>query len=227
MIRHLQKLIDVNVQRKFAAGSTILYQGEVPRSACVIARGIVKVYSISTTGDEQIVMFHAQGEFFPSSWIFEKAPSTLFFYEAVTPCEIAYIDPKVLIEFMLKTKNRTAAFLDYFTTNYAASLIRVNGLEQSKARDKLIYTLYFLCQRYDANSHSKKFVKIPLKLTHQNLASLVGLTRETTTMEMNRLKKEGVVGYARQEYTVNMVRLLDAINEDGFRLISITDQSAE
>ncbi len=84
MIKHLQPLINSNVLRKFNSGSTILYQGEIPRFACVIAKGIVKVYSISANGDEQIVMYHIQGEFFPSSWIFDKAPSTLFFYETVS-----------------------------------------------------------------------------------------------------------------------------------------------
>lgn len=225
MIKHLRPLIDNNFGRRFNPGSTILYQGEIPRSACVIARGIVKVYSISANGDEQIVMYHIEGEFFPSSWIFDKAPSTLFFYETVTECEIVYVDRNEFIEFLLKTKSRTRALLDYFTTNYAASMIRVNGLEQPKARDKLIYTLYFLCERYDTTKPKIKFVKIPIALTHQNLGSLVGLTRETTTMEMNKLKKEGIVSYKQQYYTVNMVRLLDAINEDSFRHISIADPS--
>lgn len=220
MLTQLQPLIKRSVLRKFSAGSTVLYQGEVPRSACIISSGIVRVFSISPQGDEQIVMFHIAGEIFPSSWIFGKAPSTLFFYEVSVDSEIAYCPREELLSFMMETPERAHALLDYFTTNYAASLIRVNALEQPKARDKLIYTLFYLCQRY--GNVSSATVKIPLNLTHQNLASLVGLTRETTAIEMSKLKKEHVITYKQQQYSIHTNRLLDVLGEDSFRDLSIS-----
>lgn len=222
MLIHLQPLIQQSVRRKFSAGSTVLYQGEVPRSACIIKSGIVRVFSISPQGDEQIVMFHIAGEIFPSSWIFGKAPSTLFFYEVSVDSEIAYCPREELLAFMTATPERMHALLDYFTTNYAASLIRVNALEQPKARDKLIYTLFYLCQRYGNVTSST--VKIPLTLTHQNLASLVGLTRETTAIEMSKLKKEHVITYKQQQYSIHTERLMAILGEESFRDLSISSQ---
>lgn len=219
MLTHLQPLLKDNVTRSFSAGSTILYQGEVPRSACIIVNGIVRVFSISSHGDEQIVTYHVEGEFFPSSWIFDKAPSTLFFYEAVTDCEVAFVSKGDLVNFMLAKPSRLYALLNYFTTNYSASLIHVNALEQPKAREKLLYTIYYLCERYGEKQRSK--VHIPLTLTHQNLASLVGLTRETTATEMNKLKKQKVLKYDNQRYVVDIEKLLDLIGEDSFRGIKI------
>jgi len=219
MLNQLQPLIKRSLTRRFSAGSTILYQGEAPRSACVLVKGIVRVFSISSQGDEQIVTFHIAGEFFPSSWIFDKAPGTLFFYEAVTDCEVAFCSRTELVEFMTATPERNKALLDYFTTNYAAWMIRVNALEQPKARDKLTYTLYYLCQRY--SQEPGKMVKIPLTLTHQNFASLVGLTRETIAIEMNKLKREGVIDYKQREYSVNTEKLFDLLGEDSFRGLSI------
>lgn len=219
MLEHLQPLISSSVTRKYPAGATILYQGEVPRAASILVSGIVRVFSISHQGDEQIVMYHVPGEFFPSSWIFGKTPSTLFFYEAVSECEIAFSPREQLIEFMMATPPRTHALLDYFTTNYSASLIRVNALEQPKAREKLTYTLYYLCQRYGQTQGSR--VHIELKLTHQTLASLVGLTRETTAAEMSKLKKEKIISYNNQKYTIDLERLLDSIGEDSFRGLKI------
>lgn len=221
MLESLQPLIRRSVTRRFKAGATIMYQGEAPRSACILVEGLVRVFSISSQGDEQIVTFHIAGEFFPSSWIFGKAPATLFFYEALSDCTIAYSPRAELIEFMMGTPERNHALLDYFTTNYAASLIRINALEQPKARDKLAYTLYYLCQRY-ADSSSTEVV-IPLTLTHQNFASLVGLTRETIAIEMNKLKKEGVIAYEQRQYTVRTDKLLDILGEDSFRELSIAD----
>lgn len=219
MLKQLEPLIHKSVVRKFSSGSTILYQGEVPRSASILTQGVVRVFSISAQGDEQIVMYHIAGEFFPSSWIFEHTPSTLFFYEALTDCEVAFVPRSEFVTFMLENPERTRALLDYFTKNFAASMVRVNALEQPKARDKLTYTLYFLCQRYGKMQSPK--VHIPLTLTHQNLAGLVGLTRETTATEMNKLKKEGVLNYDNQKYIVDTEKLLDLIGEDSFRNMSL------
>lgn len=223
MLNHLRPIINKSIRRKFTSGGTIIYQGEAPRSACVLVKGVVRVYSISAQGDEQIVTFHVPGEFFPSSWIFSKAPSALFFYEAITDAEVAFIPRAELIEYLQSTPERQQALLDYFTTSYTASLIRVNALEQPKARDKLIYTMYFLCQRYAKDVENKKRVTIPIALTHQNLASLVGLTRETTAMEMSKLKKQGIISYKQQHYTIYLQKLFDLIGEDSFRKLSISD----
>lgn len=219
MLAQLQPLIELSLVRKFSAGATIFYQGEKPQSACILVRGLVRVFSISSHGDEQVVTYHVAGEFFPSAWIFGKSKDTLFFYEAVTDAEIAYTPRGELISFMLAEPARMHAMLDYFTTSYAASMIRINALEQPKARDKLIYTLYYLCQRYSKQQTGK--VKIPLVLTHQTLASLVGLTRETTAMEMSKLKKQHVIFYRQQQYTINLEKLLRLIDEESFRNISI------
>jgi len=219
MLKHLDQLISKSVARKYSAGSTIIYQGEVPRSACILVSGTARVLSISTQGGEQTITYHVAGEFFPTSWIFGKATSALFFYDAVTDCEVAFVSRVELNEYMMATKERTEALLDYFTTEHSAALMRVNALEQPKARDKLMYTFYFLCQRYAGESSGQ--VVIPLMLTHQNIASLVGLTRETTATEMNKLKKQGILTYENQKYTVNIDKLVELIGEESFKSLKI------
>src|SRR5688572_24391055 len=133
MLKHLDTLIDKSVTRKYSAGSTIIYQGEVPRSACILTKGVARVLSISSQGGEQTITYHVAGEFFPSSWIFGKASSALFFYDAATDCEVSFMPRADLIEHFMSSSERTAALLDYFTTEHSASLMRVNALEQPKA----------------------------------------------------------------------------------------------
>ncbi len=215
----LEPLVDKSVQMTFNPGSTILYQGEVPRSACVLVSGAVRVYAISSNGDEQIISFHVGGEFFPTPWIFKKTSSTLFFYETIAESTVAFVPREEFVNFMHATTDRLEALVDYLTTNFAASQIRVNALEQAKAKDKLLYTIYYLVQRYGRQLGSKVF--IPITLTHQNLAGMVGLTRETTAVELYKLKKLGILTYKKQRYEVSLQKLLDYIDEDSFRSISI------
>lgn len=222
MLDHLQPLIDSSVKMSFGVGSTILYQGEVPRSACVLVSGAVRVFSISPQGDEQIVMFHMPGEFFPTSWIYGKSPGTLFFYQTISESVVAFVQREELLQYMNAEPTRMEAMLEYFASNYSASLIRINALQQPRARDKILYTLYFLCQRYGKVIGPK--VRILLTLTHQDMAGLVGLTRETAAVELHQLKKQGVISYRQQRYLIDMEALLALIGEDSFRNLSIQSQ---
>lgn len=219
LLHHLQPLLDKNVLRTYNAGSTILYQGEVPRSACIIKKGVVKAFNISAGGEEQIVAFYIDGEIFPAPWIFNKAPSTIYFYEAVTDCELYFVPREEFKKFMAERSHVLQALLDYYVTIATSMFIRISALEQPKAREKIMYTLYFLCQRYGDSDKAKS--KIRLQLTHQQLANLVGLTRETTATELNKLKRQKVLEYANQTYSVNQTKLLELLGEDSFKDIKL------
>lgn len=217
MLESLRPLIKNSVIRTYSPGSTIYYQGEVPRSVCVILSGIVRVYTISAQGDEQIIAYHDKGEFVPSSWIFSKSAGSLFFYEAVDKCEVAFVPRPDFINFIYDKPEITKKVLDYYVTTYTASLIRISALEQAKAREKLLYTLYYLTHRHGIRVGNGANFNIALSLTHQAIASLVGLTRETTATEMNKLRKEKILRYNNQKYSVNREKLLVLIGEDSFR----------
>lgn len=219
MLKTLQPLVKKSLTRRYSSGSTILYQGEVPRSACILTSGAIRVFTISTQGDEQIIAFHIAGDIFPTAWLFDKAPSALFFYEAVTDCTACLVQKDELRDFMMSSPQRIKTVIDYYATSYSASLLHINALEQPKAREKLMHTLFFLTQRYGNTTSSK--VEIPLKLTHQNIASLVGLTRETTATEISKLKKQKVLTYSRQKYVVQPKKLLELMGEDSFAGIKI------
>jgi CRP/FNR family cyclic AMP-dependent transcriptional regulator len=219
LLNRLQPMLDTSVLRTYNAGSTILYQGEVPRSACIIKKGVIKSFNISAQGEEQIVAFFIDGEIFPTPWLFGKTPGTLYFYEAVTECELYFVPRDEFRKFCDERSHVLQALLDYYVTQSTASLIRISALEQPKAHEKIMYTLYFLCQRY--GEKKKTHTNIRLQLTHQEVANLVGLTRETTATELNKLKRQGVVDYGNQRYSVNEEKLLGLIGEDSFKNINL------
>lgn len=221
MLEELKSVTETAVKRNYHAGSIILYQGEAPRSSYIVIDGVVKVYSISPDGDEQIVIFLVAGDIFPFSWLFKKASAVLFFYEALTNCKVALVPPETLKQSLLQSPKTMKSLINYFANNYTATQIRVNALQQPKAKDKLIYMLYYLCRRYGVLDAKTNQTLIPISLTHQNFASLVGLTRETTAIEMNKLKKQKIITYKKQNYHVHLQKLLQLIGEESFKNIKV------
>lgn len=202
-------------KRLFKKHSILLYQGEAPRMAYVLLEGIVKVYSINTAGEEQIATFQVKGDVFPAPWIFHKSASTLYYYEALTDCEVLVIPREELRSAILGRPQLLERTLDYFVTNYTSLLMRVTALEQSRAREKIMFTLYYLLFRYGTEIRPGIY-RVDLALTHGVIASLVGLTRETTTTELSKLKAQKVVTYSAHNYTVNKTKLERLLGEDSF-----------
>lgn len=216
----LQPLLKDAVKRQIKAGDIIFYQGEAPRSACILKSGVVKVYNITSSGEEQLVNFQLPNEVFPTPWLFGKTSSVLYFYEALTDCELFLFPREDLLAYIHSDKSVLSTFLDYYVNNYIGAVMRITALEQPKAREKITYTMYYLVQRYGEHLTEDK-VQIRLQLTHQHIANLVGLTRETTAVEMKKLKEAGVVTYVKQKYIVSVKQLLEIMGEDNFKDLNL------
>lgn len=188
--------------------------------AYVLRSGVVKVYTINKAGEEQIVAFQVKQDIFPAPWIFNKSSTTLYYYEALTDCEVLTLPREELRKVLLLNPELLTSTLDYFVTNYTGLLMRVTALEQARAREKIMFTLYYLLFRYGRPTKSGRYT-IELGLTHSIIASLVGLTRETTTTELSKLKRQKVLNYNLHKYIVDKGKLERLLGEDSFQDIII------
>lgn len=201
--------------RHFKAKAPIIYQGEVPRSGFFIKKGIVKVYNLHANGNEQILRFYGPGDFFPLPWLYGKVSTEFFYYEAVENCEVVSITRQDVDTIIKRDPELGRYILDSVLSDQTALNLRIISLEQPRANEKLEFTLYYLLFRYGKHVGDEKYV-INMSLTHITLANLVGLTRETITTEMNRLRKNGIISYTKKIYKVDRKKLERAIGDDNF-----------
>ncbi len=208
-----QKLFKHYPTRRYSAGEIILHQGEIPDAAYVVRSGIVKAYSISASGDEKPISFERKTDILASAWVFDKTENNLFFYEAYTDT-IVHIVPKAdLMDVTHQNRDILIFLVDKYVTDNAAKSLRLYALEYSKATDKVLHMLFYLCQAYGKPA-TDGMELIDLPLTQQSLANLLGLTRETTGMELLKLKKAGLISFSKRRYRVKKSQLLDRIGDD-------------
>jgi CRP-like cAMP-binding protein len=108
------------------------------------------------------------------------------------------------------------ALLKYTVNQYTALLLRITALEQSKAAEKIAFTLYYLVFRYGIEKQPGIFT-IDIRMTQIMIASFVGLTRESTTINLRLLKKKKIIEYDSFTYIVNKENLEKFIGEDNFK----------
>lgn len=212
----ISSLTPVSSKRVVKKRTILLYQGEIPRAAHIVKSGVIKMYSVNNAGEEQIVSFQTAGDVFPAPWIFDKVNASLYYYEAVSDCEILTLPRQTLLESITRDPQLTKHMFDYFVTNYTGLLMRITALEQARAIEKILFTLYFLQSRYGREIKPGIF-EVKLSLTHSIIASLVGLTRETTATELNKLRRKGILTYSTHEYTIDKAKLERFLGEDSFK----------
>lgn len=197
-------------------GTILLYQSEIPRQALIVKEGMVRAYTITNSGEERTVALHGKDDIFPLSWIFGETPSTLFYYEALTDSEILVVPKRELVDAVMGNQDILSTMLRFTMNEYTSLLLRITALEQSSAAEKIALTLYYLIFRHGEQTEPGTYV-INIKMTQSMIASLVGLTRESTAVNLKLLKKKGIVTYSNFNYTVNKPNLERFVGEDSFK----------
>lgn len=199
--------------RVYKRGQIILFQGESPRYAYIVLDGVVKTYNIDYDGKEQFINLESKGSTFPKLWIWGKENIAPYYYEAMTDCKIYVVPRQNYVSFVKGDPDLLMREMNNILTDYAKSSTRLNALLYTRASDKIAHILSYLANTYAPTSNNDNLV-INIKLTHQHLASLTGLTRETVSVELNKLKAQGVLTYKPSEYKIAVSKLNQILKKE-------------
>jgi CRP/FNR family cyclic AMP-dependent transcriptional regulator len=209
-----------STRRSVKKRSILIYQGEIPRQAYIVLSGVFKAYRLGNFGEEQIVGFKTKGDMFPDTWIFGKTSSALYYYEALEDSEVLTVEKPVLMNVIEENPDIKEKVFDYVVNGYTGLMMQITALEQSRAAEKLLLMMYYLMFRYGKETTSGVY-HVDLRLTHTTLGSLMGLTRETTTMELGRLKRKNIVNYNSKGFTIYRRELEKRIGDESFASIRL------
>lgn len=187
--------------REFAKGESMPAERFDKPVLYGIQSGFAKVYALSSAGEEQFVWIAGRLDVVPSEMLFSSRAADEFFYSALTDVAAYEIDKKSFLDFASNNLAVMREIARSMSQHYDDLLMQVRATEQSSAREKLIHTLHSMAMRFSAES-TVAFHNLGLMLTHQDIGKLTGLTRETTALEMKKLKDEGYIDYTRSTLIV-------------------------
>ena len=216
----LNALQPIGTLKSFKKRATILHQSEVPRYVYLVKEGVVRAYSLTQHGEEQVVQLHAAGDLFSMPWLYGKTNHALYYYEAQTNCRVLCVSKTDFLQVIADNPSFQTRILDYAVSEYTSAMIHITALEQPKAHEKVLTLLYYLATANGAEFKEGKF-KVELNLTQSIIASLCGLTRETTALELSKLKKLGIIRYTARYYLIDKTRIESILGEDSFSQVKL------
>ena len=185
LLRHMQA-------RTFAKGEFIFRAGQPGQEIYLLRRGRVKLYRVSESGREVIMRMGAPGELFGLIDVLRGARRVIT-AEACGACEVHAM-----------TREQFRAYLQGHG-EFALQIMRllawhihtlgelVESLAADDVNTRLLKLLRWLSQHYGVRNGEETYIALPL--THQEIASMVGATRQTVTRTFVDLKRRGLVRY--------------------------------
>ncbi|HUS25829.1 MAG TPA: Crp/Fnr family transcriptional regulator [Nevskiaceae bacterium] len=197
-------------RRSYAKGQIILYQGDTTGDMLVLKQGGVKMYDIDDQGNEKILHILRPPAIFPLVSYLFKQSEILWFYAALTDVEI-YILPYADVVPHMQEDGKLAMYLLARAVNEMHELlVRLNSLGKTTTHDKLLAALKFLAVHH-ATVRANGWRRVTFTITHQLLADMTGITRETATMTMKQLQEEKIVRSPRLGVLeINFAKLIQA-----------------
>lgn len=203
----------------YEKGTVIISQDTVPTGAYIIKKGVVKTYHVTARGEEKPIGFAIKNDIFPLGWIFGQLCQTQYAYEALKDSDVYTVPSDEFIAFLKHTPTTMFQVLERNISMMLCNHMRINALGQSKASDKVLYTIHCLALCYGHNLQDN-IVEIPLPLTQQDIANFTGLTRETVSVELKKLTSKKAILSHHRNYVVLTDRLNELLGDEyGHRLV--------
>ena len=197
----------------FKRGNIILHQDVEPTHAFVVKKGVVKTYNITSKGEEQPIGFHVAGDIIPLEWVFQKITKSMYFYEASNNCQVYVVPKEELLTYIQSDLEVMSRVLDRVVWRGLVHSTHINALEQSKASDKVLYTIHYLAL-YFGHDLKKDVVEISMPITQQDIANFTGLTRETVGIELKKLVQQKIILTRRHHYVVKTDKLNELLDDE-------------
>jgi len=187
----------------YPKGSLLFVEGEPARGVFVLCSGKVKLTTSSSEGRTLIVRIASPGELLGASAVLLQKPYEMS-VETIEPCQINFIRAE---EFMAWIQNDREAMMsvarqlsgDYYA---AQREIRSFGLAQTTT-EKLARLVLDWCDQ--GGERTPSGVRLKVLLTHEEIAQMIGTTRETVTRLLTNLRSKKVIEV--KGSTVNVMRM--------------------
>jgi CRP-like cAMP-binding protein len=171
----------------------------------IVLEGLVKLKDITHNGKESIFGFVEAGELFGEMALVDEEARQSY-AEASLPCQLALIPRQAFLAVMDRRPELSLRITKLIGLRRRQLESRLRQLFFRSTRERLIFLLLDLLPQH--GKPTPQGVELTLPLSHQDLASLVGATRESVTMALGELQGEGVLRVKRQRLLIyDMARL--------------------
>jgi len=192
-------------QLHYPKGQFIIRPGDIPSGVFFIESGLVKAYDITKYGEENLLIIRKAGEIFPLIWAITGQERHVM-YETLSDAVVWRMPRETFDVLMREHPNAVYPLLSMTVEMYRIHSERIINLEYRSVRERLISFLLTMAARFGKRSNGGVLIQVPLR--HQDIASSINSSRETTSREMIVLERKGLLTNSQTFITLKDIKQL-------------------
>jgi CRP/FNR family transcriptional regulator len=188
--QELDSINNLLAVKRFKKNEVILHEEDTNKFMYIVLSGRVRVIQITEDGKEILLAIHQAGEFFGEmSFIDGKtSPATIV---AADDSVISIISRDEFYSTIYTHKKVLYNLLLILCSRLRESWEKIQLLNLKNASERLKILFYMLSNKY--GEKTSKGITLNIKLTHQDMAEMTGMARETVTRVLDKWNKEGEI----------------------------------
>ena len=187
----LQSLDAISSPTSYPKDATLFVEGQAPRGVYVLCSGRIKLSMGSSDGKVLILRIAEPGDLLGLSAAISGTPYDLT-AETMEPSQVSFIKRDDFLAFLRENTDACFRAAQDLSDRYdvACREIRSLGLSHSAA-EKMARLLLEWAARAAAGGKGKGRIKIAV--THEEIAQMIGTTRETVTRILSEFRKKQII----------------------------------
>ncbi|HEX5395297.1 MAG TPA: Crp/Fnr family transcriptional regulator [Candidatus Saccharimonadales bacterium] len=193
-------------EKLFPKNQIVSYQGDPLTSIHLVKKGFLKAYTILDTGDTRTMFLLGPGDIFPIAFSLTmdwQQFQIRYFYQSLTDSVLEILDQSEFRRMVETDPKMTATYMSYMSASNQAIMNQLEAMKHKTAKDKILLLLPYLVDKIGKRTRPHTY-KLEIKLSHQEIADLSGITRETTTALLKELEEDGVIQQQRDTWIIKL-----------------------
>jgi CRP-like cAMP-binding protein len=151
------------------------------------------------------LIIRKEDEVFPLVWALTGQDRQVI-YQALVPTVVWKISRQTFLDYIDNQPGAMAPLLDMTIEMYRLHSNRILDLEYRTVRERIMSFLLTMAQRFGRETADGILIEAPLR--HQDIASSINATRETTSRELSALGRKGLITNKQSLITLKNIEAL-------------------
>lgn len=185
---------------KVAKGEGVFFQGDPHTGVWIVEKGRVRTFYAGPSGREITLAYWSVGHFVGGPEVFGTGRH-VWSADALEDCELLFVSGMSLQRLVREAPDVAIAVINGLVNKGKCYSALIQMLGTRSVSERLRQLLLILAETY--GRHEAGQVIIDRTITYDQIASIVGATRQWVTQSLDRLQSEGVLTVSRKEIAIS------------------------
>lgn len=199
--RTLAAMARASTAQTYRAGELLHEAGRPMDAVTFVSRGRIKVYRLSHEGKQQTIALLGPGDAFGEIGMVDRASQDLY-VEALQETSVCRTTREAFLQLASRDSALALRLAEAMGEKLQEARERIADFAFRDVRGRVSHLLVTFLERERRRTGDQSRMRIMPGLSHRELADLIGTRRESVTIALNALEREGLIRTSRRELAI-------------------------